>query len=124
MVHDHEDDLICDLAETYGIYDYKQLPAHRVAILSIGLRETSRIKMKMSEQKVSVDTTLLAGIMDRVGLLVWMQTRDGQKGKNKPNSVLDSLLSEPKEVDNVVYQSGEEFDKERNRLLSMLGGND
>ena len=124
MIHDYEDELICDLAESYGLYDYRQLPADKVAVLSIGLRETSRVKMKLSEQKASVETTLLAGIMDRVGLLVWMQTKDGQKGRNKPSSVLDSLLSEPKEADNVVYQSGEEFDDERNKLLSMLGGND
>ena len=27
-----EDALICDLAETYGIYNYRQLPADRVAV--------------------------------------------------------------------------------------------
>lgn len=43
MVHTDENALICDLAETYHIYDYRSLPVFTVAALSAGLRENSRI---------------------------------------------------------------------------------
>lgn len=49
MVAEDEHALICDLAETYGIYDYHKLPARTVAILATGLREDSRIFMKKAK---------------------------------------------------------------------------
>ena len=39
---------ICDLAETYRIFDYRALPVGLLATLSFGLREDSRIKQKMN----------------------------------------------------------------------------
>ncbi len=41
MISRDEDALICDLAETYQIYNYKSLPARLVATLSVGLRDDS-----------------------------------------------------------------------------------
>ena len=35
MIKTDEDALICDLAETYRIYDYKQLPAYQVAVFHL-----------------------------------------------------------------------------------------
>ena len=35
MIKTDEDALICDLAETYQIYDYKSLPAYMVATFSV-----------------------------------------------------------------------------------------
>ena len=46
MIRFDEDALICDLAETYHIYDYRSLPVKLVATLSAGLRDDSRIKLK------------------------------------------------------------------------------
>ena len=34
-----EDALVCDLAETYGIYDYKQLPLLKVAVFAYWISE-------------------------------------------------------------------------------------
>jgi|SRR5699024_527481 len=119
MIKLDEDALICDLAETYQIYDYKQLPPTMVAVFSCGLREESRIKMKLGGRKVPTDTLLLAGISDRVNTLIWFQTKDGQKGKNRPASIADMLLngeSEPQK-DVVVFNSGEDFAEKRQRLL-------
>ena len=122
MIGLDEDALICDLAETYQIYDYRQLPPTRVAVFACGLRENSRIKMKASGQIVPTDTMLLAGISDKLSMLVWFQTEDGQKGKNRP-TMLTGLLtkSEPdNEKDVIVFNSGEEFEKRRKELL--VGG--
>ena len=84
--------VICDLAETYGILDYKALPVPLLATLCSGLRETSRIKMRLSGMSVPSDVMLLAAAVDKLAWLVWAQTTDGQKGRNRPESVLEELL--------------------------------
>ncbi len=118
MIRLNEDALICDLAETYQIYDYKQLPISLVAVFSCGLRENSRIKMELSEQQVPLDTLLLAGLSDKLNFLLWSKTKDGQKGKNKPSSILNSLTVQPqKEKNEIVFNSGEEFEEMRQRLI-------
>lgn len=121
MIKLDEEALICDLAETYQIYDYKQLPLSTVAVFSCGLRENSRIKMKLSGQVVSMETLLLAGLSDKVSMLLWAKTEDGQKGKNRPAMILDALHSievQPKET--VVFDSGEEFEQQRKQLISQV----
>lgn len=69
MINLDEDALICDLAETYQIYDYRSLPVKLVATLSAGLRENSRIKLKAVDSEVSLDTFILAAIADNLTLL-------------------------------------------------------
>lgn len=115
MIKVDENALICDLAETYQIYNYRQLPPFQVAIFAIGLREDSRIKMKLSGAKVSPNILLLSGIIDRLNLLLWSKTKDGLKGINKPKSILNELYN--KESDVSAFTSGKEFEEERNRLI-------
>jgi len=122
MIKCDEFALICDLAETYQIYDYKTMPPLRVAVFAAGLRENSRIKMKMSKQKVPLETTLIAGISDSLNTLVWMNSADGQKGRNRP-TLITSLLSEQKEKsETVTFSSGEDFESYRNSLIAKIGG--
>lgn len=122
MISVDEDALICDLAETYHIHDYKQLPATKVAVFSCGLRENSRIRMKLSGQKIPFDTVLLASMTDALKLIWWSKTKDGEKGKNAPTSITEKLFeSGPKVKSKVVFDSGEDFERMRNRLL---GGGD
>lgn len=121
MIHLDEGALICDLAETYQIYDYRQLPPLRVAVFSYGLKDESRIKMKVNGRSVPFETLLLAGISDRLSTLIWFQTKDGQKGKNRPNSISEMLTKQSKESDKdiVTFNSGEDF---KNLRDSLLGG--
>ena len=122
MIGFDEEALICDLAETYHIYDYKQLPLSKVAVFSCGLRENSRIKMKMSGQSLPLETLILAGIQDRLSIGIWFKTKDGQKGKNKPKLVLDTLSQKPQEKKELVFNSGEEFEKARQTLIKGKTG--
>ena len=118
MIATDEDALICDFAETYRIYDYKQLPARKAAVFASGLRDNSRIKMKMAGMNTDPKTVLLAAIADRVGTLAWMQSKDGAKGRNRPTSILAKILEEQKkEVDVAAFENGEAFERERNRIL-------
>ena len=115
MIKIDENALICDLAETYQIYNYRQLPPSMVAIFSIGLRDNSRIKMKLSGAKVSPNILLLSGIIDRLNLLLWTKSKDAEKGRNKPKSILNHLYS--KESDVSAFASGKEFEEERQRII-------
>lgn len=109
MIATDENALVCDLAETYHIYDYKSLPLSKVAIFSCGLRDNSRIKMKLSDMRCSLDSMLLAVIADRLSFLAWTKTVDSQKGMNRPVSILDLLTGEEKEKDVVGFDDGNEF---------------
>lgn len=122
MIDLDEDALICDLAETYGIYDYRQLPAQQVAVYAFGLKEDSRIKMALSNQTVPFETLLMASTLDRLSTLVWFKTKDGQKGANRPTMIAQKLVGEEKERDEMVFNSGEEFEAYRQRILDGLGG--
>lgn len=113
MIKFDEDALICDLAETYQIYDYRQLPLQMVAVFSYGLRDSSRIKLGISEQKIPLDTMLLAGVSDRLALLLWTKTKDAEKGRNRPDSILESLTNTKKSSNNLSFESGEDFMKVR-----------
>ncbi|MDS8871303.1 DUF5361 domain-containing protein, partial [Streptococcus pneumoniae] len=123
-----EDAFICDLAETYQIYDYKQLPLNQVAVFAYGLRDDSRIKQMMSDQIVPLETTLLASIVDRLSLSLWLKTKDGQKGVNRPASIAELLTKNNKEEgderDYLVFESGEDFENYRKALLAKTGGED
>ena len=121
MIKTDEDALICDLAETYRIYDYRQLPAYQVAVFSFGLRDDSRIKVAMSGQNVPTDLLIQASMLDRLSMLVWMKSKDGQQGKNRPASMVDSLLKVEKEKEQMVFTSGEEFEEYRSKLLEKIG---
>jgi hypothetical protein len=115
MIKADEDALICDFAETYHIYDYKRLPVKLAASLAVGLQPDSRIKIKLSGSKVSPEMMMMAAIIDRLTVLVWMQTKDGQYGRNQPKPVL-SIFEKP-ESDTISFLSGEDYEKERQRLL-------
>lgn len=126
MIRQDEDALICDLAETYRIYDYRQLPLLQVAVFAYGLRDDSRIKKIISNQAVSLDTLLFASMVDRLSLSLWLQTKDGQKGVNRPKSIVDQLTKPDKgerdEREYLVFESGEDFENYRKKLLTKIGG--
>lgn len=118
MIAADEDALICDFAETYHIYDYKALPVSYAAALACGLGPDSRIKMAISGTKIPTDVALQAGIIDRLSLMLWMQTEDGAKGRNRPKSLLDELTREKQENQVTAFSSGDEFV----RMWAMLAG--
>ncbi|OFI49522.1 hypothetical protein BG261_02785 [Floricoccus tropicus] len=122
MIELDESALICDLAETYNIYDYRQLPLIQVAVFSYGLRDDSRIKLKMSDQKVPLDTFLLAGLIDKVSLLLWAKTEDAHKNKNRPSSILNLLTNDKKEEKKeMTFNSSEEFEAMRKKIIAEAG---
>lgn len=94
MLRRDPDALTCDLAQWYGVLDYRALPAATVATLACGLPPESRIMRVLSGQRADLRDMLLAAIADRLSILVWFQTRDGQKGRRRPKSLVDLLTDE------------------------------
>lgn len=116
MIALDEEAFICDMAETYQIYDYRQVPGKLLGTLASGLREDSRIKMEMSGVKAGTEVLLLANILDVTQYLLWAQTEDGQKGKHKPKSVAKRFYVE-KEPDRSHDLTIDEYKEIRNRIL-------
>lgn len=95
----------------------RDFDAEYIATLCIGLPDTSRVKRGGA---VDFDRAIQAAILDTLRLIYWQGTRDGQKGRHKPESVLDSLIN-PKKKDKIVsFNSGEDFDLYRKRLIEGL----
>ena len=101
MLNFDKDALLCDLAETYHIYDYKSLPCRMVATFSCGLRENSRIKMKMAGIDPIPEQILMAAIADGTRMTIG----DGTE--------------KSKEIQ--TFDSGEDFDREWARLTGKEG---
>lgn len=125
MMAADRDALVCDLAETYGIFDMRALPASLLATLAAGLRENSRIKTILYGEPVTRSDAMLAAAVDRLSMLVWFLSEDGKKGANRPKSVLDALLGEPgrQQEGNVqTFESAEDFEAEWERRTGVGHG--
>lgn len=120
MLETDEEALICDLAETYHIFNYKALPLKTVALLASGLRDDSRIKLKLSNQKASFETILLAAAVDRLSILLWGNTEDGQKNRNRPKMIVPQLTGEATKPELAMFSTLEEFEKGRKEILQQI----
>ena len=116
MIALDEDALLCDLAETYHIFNMYDMPVLLIATLAQGLRSDSRIMMAINGLKVDVKTLLLAHIADSTAINTWFKTEDGQKGHNRPQSMLQLMTGNIPE--NVGCDSGEDFDEKWRKLTS------
>ena len=113
-----EDALICDLAETYHILNYRELSPKLVAILCNGLSDDSRIKRKASKRRLTLIETLEAAAVDHLAQLVYSKTNDAKHGKNRPKSILE-MLEHPKEKNDnyMVFKTVEAFEKRREMIM-------
>lgn len=83
--------------------------------------------MRMSNQSIPMETLLLAGLSDKISVLLWTKTKDGQKGRNRPPMILDAFnQNKTKQRETVVFNSGEDFEERRKELLKQAtsGGGD
>lgn len=66
--------------------------------------------MHIAGSKITLEQTLLARMTDELSFQSWAKTKDGQKNRNRPPSVLKSLL-EDKEEEVESFRTSEDFDK-------------
>ena len=111
VLADGEGDLVCDFAETYRLLDWRSLGARQAATLAAGLPLGSRVMTRLSGAAVPLPLQLQARIADDLALLVWMQSKDAQAGRNRPVSILQVLTApvQEKKNDLQAYDTPEAF---------------
>lgn len=109
-----KDALLCDLAETYNIYDFDMFKPSKIAVFAMGLREDSRIKMKMAGMR---DLSRLGVITHTADVLTSIQYYlMAKKDTAKPKLFYDILYEKDTEKDAVAFSSGEAFQNTWNYL--------
>lgn len=86
--------MICDLAETYHLFFYRECKPSLIAVLVSGLREDSRLYHAISGGISISDNTLLAVIADRLGEVLWAGF--SKKGAPQPKQLVNIILGEQK----------------------------
>lgn len=92
----------------------------KLAALSCGLPPDSRTMRRVSGQKLTVEETLLTACVDRLTMLVWMNSEDGRRNRNRPKSILSELKEEKEKP--MAYKDGAAFIAAREAILG--GGAD
>lgn len=111
MLKTDREALLCDLAETYGVFDLHALPVPTLAVLAAGLREDSRIKTRLSGVSVPRKDLLIAAAVDRLSLLVWGMSEDAKRGTNRPKSLVAALMGETEGSSDVMsFESPDDFE--------------
>lgn len=119
MLTEDKTAVICDLAETYQIYDYRRMPARIVATLACGLKADSRIKTKMAGIKETPSLLLLnALIVDELRAFRWGLLGDKNK---KPPFVVDILENGIPQKDTAQgFNTVEEFEAARAEIIKKV----
>lgn len=113
MLNSDKDALYCDLAETYGLYDWGSLSVFQLASLSCGLRDDSRIKMRLRGDKIPYDQFLLAYIADRMTQILWVLSANDSS--DKPYSLLSELYAD--KIEKNGFESFEAFEEARMEFM-------
>lgn len=71
--------------------------------------------MAETGSRLTAAETLLAATVDRLSLLVWQNTKDGQKNQNRPPSILSEILSKDEKPQ--TFDSPEAFEAARQAIL-------
>lgn len=86
-------------------------------MLIVGLREDSRLVLKVTGRSHSMSQLMQAYTVDRLSILCWQNTKDGAKNKNKPKMLSDIMLKTKEETDIQSFDSAEEFERHRKEIL-------
>lgn len=117
MLESEEDAFICDMAETYHIYDYKQYPVTLIATLLSGLREDSRTIMALTGRKLSLKQTVDAMTYDAINLILWSKTTDGHNNTKRPKRLIDILINKENKEEVEGFDSGEDLLAAFNKIV-------
>lgn len=120
MIAVDEDAVICDMAETYHVLHYRELSPSLVATLCCGLSDDSRIKRKIAGVPAMQSTLLLAAAVDRLSFIAWSKTKDAEHGRNRPISIVESMMGKETEKEFETYDSAESYEEARRRILEDI----
>jgi len=102
------DSFICDMAETYRLFDIKSVPIKLLAVLASGLGVDSRIRLKQEGLLAPWEVVLMATMVD-----MWSLDDDGRITPR-------FLVAEQKAKKDAfkVFDSAEEFEKEKAYIIA------
>lgn len=109
--------MLCDLAQYYHIYNYKALPMEFIATLCCGLPSDSRTIRKINNQNYSTEELMLMNIVDKLSLIWWSKTKDGQKNRNRPQLIAEMLNKTNSSKDKMIFNSANEFEAKRRKII-------
>ena len=120
MLSTDESLFICDMAETYHILDYKALPVNLLAVLASGLRENSRIKMKIAGITYIPPEVVLPQVADYLMLIA--KSLGGSKKKLTFMTDIMYSKEDKKQKPARGFNSGADFDAAWKRLTGDNNG--
>lgn len=97
MLRIDRDALVCDMAETYHVYDFHAIPVEILATLAAGLRDDSRIKMQIGGLEYIPPVILLARIADCLALIQYGLMHDEKTPL--PKMVIDIMTGKGARVE-------------------------
>lgn len=102
--------MICDLLETYHVFNYRELSPLFIGTLLLGLRDDSRVKQKISGSKVGLDTAILIDLSDTLRRIF------GMLGRVRNVPLLSSIIfKEDEDNETMSFATPEDFEKFRKR---------
>lgn len=123
MLNTDEDAVFCDLAETYHLFDWSVVSVPTLARLASGLRDDSRIMLKLSGQRVPIERLLLAMVADNTAYTAWANTKAAHDNpESVPERIVPIILGK-KTVSNrkavQSFRTAEEFEAKLAKLRSQ-----
>lgn len=120
MMNEDQTALVCDLAETYHIFDMRAYSARFIATLACGLKADSRIKTKMAGvQLLPPNSLLYALIVDEIRALKWALVGDKSQKPTYITELMEKGLPK-KEIQG--FRTAEEFERRRRELIERMNG--
>ena len=110
MIAKDEDALTCDFAETYHLLDMRELRPEKAAVLACGLSPSSRIMMKLGDRELTIEQTLLAGIADRLTILI-------SAGSDRPPTLILDSIGKKSSV--MAFATPEEWEAARAAMIGV-----
>lgn len=92
------------------------MPPLTVATLLIGLRDDSRVKMHMSDSRLTLNQMMMAAILDELRFLSWTKTKHGKRYDQK--RILKALQGEydTKKDELMSFKTVEEYERYMKRF--------
>lgn len=111
----YEDLLVCDLAQYYGIHDYRSYEVKHIATLTSGLPDESRVMKQLTGNQYGIDTRLTALLVDLLQNYTWV--RFGKKG-SPPTSLYKIMSNTWKEE--AGFETVEAFETAKQAILDRV----
>lgn len=115
MIGHYEDDLVCDMAQYYGIHDYRSYGVKHIAVLTSGLPDDARVIKSLTGIQYSIDTRMTALLIDLVQSYTW--ARFGKKG-SQPISLYKAMSNTRR--DDGGFETVEDFEAARQAILDSI----